>query len=178
MSILSFLCLKEAVRKSEIQLDEYSVYQESLKSAIDWLRISSNQLSGNSTLAGDALIIAGHLECVSELTNRKEEGHTKIRDCLQNAHGVLKKSGLTGRQTVQAEVDQLQASWDKFETDLSATKGNLEKAVERWNKYDSSYHSLDNWIKTLEKSAKETLASPSDEIQAHVKICEVCLLLN
>jgi chromosome segregation ATPase len=164
------------VKQSESQYEDHNAYKEALKLAQDWLRSNASQLSSNADAAGDVNAVSGRLHCVNDLITKKAEGSSRISCCLQRAAIVSKKSGLAGRQSIQAETELLQADWNKFETDLVNIKNRLEKALERWSEHNGNCRSLDDWIRSLEKTVKD-LPTSCDQIQS-VKKLEVSYLIT
>lgn len=55
-----------------------------------------------------------------------------------------------GRDTISAELKELQADWDRLVRKMSTAKVQLETNLLQWADYSSSYSQLEQWISDRE----------------------------
>ena len=153
---------------------EHAQYQDSHQAACDWLKLMQERLQMCTEFSGDKHSIGNKLERVQDLQMSKPDGASKVQTCVEHAESTCRHTGAPGRQTIQAEVDSLRQDWERYEDDLSATRGHLEVALQQWEEYEDTYERLSQWLRDAEKRAKDfNLVSTLEEKRAQVKKYQV-----
>jgi hypothetical protein len=166
---------------SEIQYSEHNEYKLSLKLAHDWLDTANIKLQSCAESVGNIPTISGRLRIVSEIMGRKSDGLETVNNCLHLGSMVSTKCGVPGKQSVEAEIFQLQADWNQFETDLSMAHIHLGKSQDQWNKYEAKFLSVEEMVKVNKKTLKETQSSNEEahlQLQTYEVSCSLFSCLN
>ncbi|GLH12194.1 Uncharacterized protein GBIM_16929 [Gryllus bimaculatus] len=148
---------KDVLRKVETNLEQHTQYAENLEKAKAWIENAKqviwdcSQASSNST--HDELHT--RLDQIQELLRRREEGQNLVHMTVNCGEKVLRNTRSDGRDTINSQLKDLQAEWDRLVRKLSTAKVHLETSLLQWADYSSSYTQLQQWITDREAKLQQ-----------------------
>ena len=80
------------------------------------------------------------------------------------AQATLKHTGPAGRETIEQDTAKLTADWDEYTTRLTDVTTQLKDALDKWERYEQTYQTLQYWVKAMEVKVKDVpLVATLDE---------------
>ncbi|XP_025834538.1 nesprin-1 isoform X2 [Agrilus planipennis] len=145
---------QDVLKKVETNLEQHVQFNESLEKTRNWIE-NARELIRNCSETGASSSkddLQQRLQKIQDLLQKREEGQHLLYLTVNNGEKVLRNTRSDGRETINNELKELQAEWDRLVKKMSSAKVHLETALLQWADYDSSYSQLQKWI--TEREAK------------------------
>ena len=99
---------------------------------------------------------------------------------VDTGHSVVPNTSSTGKDTINAEIQQLRETWDAISTQMTDAKTGLETSINQWQLYDNSVEELTNWLAKTEAviKAEDEQESTLSEKRAQLDRMKVGSLSN
>lgn len=163
---------KDVMKKVETNHDQHSDYNNCLKKAHAWIENAREVIreSSDSASASNKDVLQQRLNRIQDLIRRREDGQSLVHTTVNNGEKVVRNTRSDGKETINTEIKELQADWDRLVKKMSTAKVHLETGLLQWADYSSSYSQLQQWISDREiklqqvceqKVAKSKLGQPT-----------------
>jgi len=91
---------------------------------------------------------------LQELLGCRDDGFQRVQQVVDAGHSVLPNTSSAGKDTVNAELQQLRQTWDAIVAQMTSAKTALEASVSQWQLYDNTVEELTNWLSQTEAAVK------------------------
>ncbi|XP_068085330.1 muscle-specific protein 300 kDa [Anabrus simplex] len=148
---------KDVLKKVETNLEQHQQYVENLEKAKAWIENAKQVVwdCGASSASSNREELQARLDQVQELLRKREEGQNLVHATVNCGEKVLRNTRSDGRDTINSQLKDLQAEWDRLVRKISTAKVHLETSLLQWADYSSSYSQLQQWITDREAKLQQ-----------------------
>lgn len=149
---------KDVMKKVETNHEQHAQYETNLEKSRAWIENAKEVLwnaSENASLSSSREDIQSRLDKIQELIRRREEGQNLVHITVNVGEKVLRNTKSDGRDSINVQLRDLQADWDRLVRKISSAKVNLETGLLQWADYSSSYSQLQQWITDREAKLQQ-----------------------
>ncbi|ODN01313.1 Nesprin-1 [Orchesella cincta] len=143
---------KDVLKKVEANHDQHQQFLNSLEKTQAWIQQARDLIGECSQSSSDRSKerLQANLAKIQDLVKRQDEGQNLVHATVSWGEKCLRNTRSDGRDTINEQIKDIQAEWDRIVKKLASTKVSLETSLLQWADYNSSYSQVSQWISDRE----------------------------
>ncbi|GFO48198.1 nesprin-1, partial [Plakobranchus ocellatus] len=127
-----------------------------------WLSAAKEKVGWCGDMAGDRYSVEAKLATVKDLEGSLNDGELKRQEAI-NKFDAIKAILPKGKQAeLEANRKTMEKEWQSLVTSIQQTQSKLENSMDQWQKYDTHYDTLSQWLKDTEALVRSEAALKPD----------------
>lgn len=146
------------------QVKYHENFQQAYNDASDWVRRTKVDLQEFSITHGDKEKVVEREGKVKQLISSLPKGQSLISKVVETSEITLATTGPVGQDTINNDVEQLQADWNHLESQFHEAERTLLDCILIWSQFTAQAEAMQKWIdqfrnKVINEQSKENKTS-------------------
>ncbi|XP_070578811.1 nesprin-1-like isoform X2 [Ptychodera flava] len=141
---------QDALKRIDSHIADHQQFIDAVNEFNNWLDDAEQTLQSCSTVSGDRADLEKKIETIKELQSSRPQGQVLLNQTVDTVHKILPHTAPAGRDHAKQQLQEAKEKWEKFLSDLSEAKGNLETSLVQWNSYEDNYEQILKWLAETE----------------------------
>lgn len=144
---------KDVLKKVEANYDQHKQFLNNLEKTQQWIQQARDVIGECGQSSGSDRSrerLQANLAKIQDLVKRQDEGQNLVHATVSWGEKCLRNTRSDGRDTINDQIKDIQAEWDRIVKKLASTKVSLETSMLQWADYNSSYSQVSQWISDRE----------------------------
>lgn len=151
---------RDVLKKVEANLEQHQQFLNSLEKTGSWIQQARDVIAECGQSSGSDRSkerLQANLATIQDLVKRQDEGQNLVHATVSWGEKCLRNTRSDGRDTINDQIKETQAEWDRIVKKLASTKVSLETSLLQWADYNSSYSQVSQWISDREAKLQKVV---------------------
>ncbi|XP_032455805.1 nesprin-1 isoform X11 [Nasonia vitripennis] len=155
----------QKIQNLEKQVKDHEFYQQAFNDASDWVKRAKVDLQQYSITHGEKENVIEREGKVKQMISTLPKGQSLISKVIETSQDVLLNTGPEGQDTINHDLDQLQADWNHLQSQCQEAETTLSNCILTWSQFTTALESMQKWIDQFQRkiSAEHTKENKTPE---------------